>query len=48
MWFFLIVCKLILYKCILGVLMWEIFIGGIMLYDKMKNVEVVDYVCYFR
>uniref|UniRef100_K1QIS8 non-specific protein-tyrosine kinase n=1 Tax=Magallana gigas TaxID=29159 RepID=K1QIS8_MAGGI len=31
-----------------GVLMWEIFTGGIMPYDKMKNVEVVDYVCHSR
>lgn len=28
--------------------MWEIFTGGIMPYDKMKNVEVVDYVCHSR
>lgn len=48
MWVFLTVCKLILYKCISGVLMWEIFTGGIMPYDKMKNVEVVDYVCHSR
>ncbi|XP_022322441.1 tyrosine-protein kinase Tec-like isoform X1 [Crassostrea virginica] len=31
-----------------GVLMWEIFTGGVMPYDKMKNVEVVDYVCHSK
>ncbi|XP_062608215.1 tyrosine-protein kinase Tec-like [Saccostrea cucullata] len=31
-----------------GILMWEIFTGGVMPYDKMKNVEVVDYVCHSR
>lgn len=28
-----------------GVLMWEVFTGGAMPYEKMKNVDVVDYVC---
>lgn len=28
--------------------MWEIFTGGVMPYDKMKNVEVVDYVCHSK
>ena len=28
-----------------GILMWEVFTGGVMPYDKMKNVDVVDYVC---
>ncbi|XP_076071271.1 tyrosine-protein kinase Tec-like isoform X1 [Mytilus galloprovincialis] len=31
-----------------GVLMWETFTGGQMPYDKMKNVDVVDYVCQSR
>ncbi|KAK3099157.1 hypothetical protein FSP39_000263 [Pinctada imbricata] len=31
-----------------GVLMWEIFTGGTMPYDKMKNVDVVDFVCHAR
>lgn len=25
--------------------MWEVFTGGAMPYEKMKNVDVVDYVC---
>ncbi|XP_069129754.1 tyrosine-protein kinase Btk-like isoform X2 [Argopecten irradians] len=29
----------------MGILMWEVFTGGVMPYDKMKNVDVVDYVC---
>ena len=28
--------------------MWETFTGGQMPYDKMKNVDVVDYVCQSR
>lgn len=28
-----------------GVLMWEIFTGGMMPYDQMRNAEVVDFVC---
>ena len=28
--------------------MWEVFTGGCMPYDKMKNVDVVDYVCQAR
>lgn len=31
-----------------GVLMWEVFTGGSMPYEKMKNVDVVDYVCQSR
>ena len=31
-----------------GVLMWETFTGGQMPYDRMKNVDVVDYVCQSR
>ncbi|KAJ8297441.1 LOW QUALITY PROTEIN: hypothetical protein KUTeg_023972 [Tegillarca granosa] len=30
-----------------GILMWEIFTGGTMPYDKMRNVDV-DYVCHSR
>ena len=30
---------------ITGVLMWEIFTGGMMPYDQMRNAEVVDFVC---
>ena len=25
--------------------MWEIFTGGMMPYDQMRNAEVVDFVC---
>ncbi|XP_060078276.1 tyrosine-protein kinase Btk29A-like [Ylistrum balloti] len=32
----------------MGILMWEVFTGGVMPYDKMKNVDVVDYVCHNR
>lgn len=28
-----------------GVLMWEIFTGGMMPYDQMRNADVVDFVC---
>lgn len=32
----------------MGILMWEVFTGGVMPYDKMKNVDVVDFVCHNR
>ena len=28
--------------------MWEIFTGGMMPYDQMRNAEVVDFVCSSR
>ncbi|XP_033742868.1 tyrosine-protein kinase TXK-like [Pecten maximus] len=31
----------------MGILMWEVFTGGVMPYDKMKNVDVVDFVCNY-
>ncbi|KAL3878493.1 hypothetical protein ACJMK2_030838 [Sinanodonta woodiana] len=31
-----------------GVLMWEIFSGGQMPYDNMRNADVVDYVCHLN